>query len=125
MNTKRVNEMPRHCSVCDHPKQAVIDASLVNGEPFRDIARRYRLTASSIHRHRQSHLPEQLVRAEAAREVSKSSELFSRIGNLEAQAQRLGDKAESEGDLRTALAGVRELARLAELVVKINNQQSA
>ncbi|MGB4783228.1 MAG: terminase small subunit [Candidatus Acidiferrum sp.] len=48
--------------------------------------------------------------------------LLGQLRELNAQAQRLKEKAEREGDLRTALAAVRELCRIVELMAKLNGE---
>jgi hypothetical protein len=44
------------------------------------------------------------------------------LEELKSEAQRLKQKAEQEGDYRTALAAVRELCRIVELVAKLCGQ---
>jgi len=41
---------------------------------------------------------------------------------LKAEAKRIGKKAEAGGDLRTALAGIREMTRLVELMAKVSGE---
>ena len=100
--------MSRHCSVCDHPQRPAIDRELIEAKPFRNIAEHYRLTTSAVHRHRQSHLPQALVRAERTSKMIEASSLFTRLGDLEAHADRLRRKAEAGQDYRTALAAIRD-----------------
>ena len=45
--------------------------------------------------------------------------LMDKITQLEQEARRLGKKAEDAGDLRAAMAAVRELVRIVELLAKI------
>jgi len=43
--------MPRRCGVCTHANVAVIDAAIQKGYSFRQIARRFGLSKSSVARH--------------------------------------------------------------------------
>jgi hypothetical protein len=44
------------------------------------------------------------------------------LRSLTVEAQRLKEKAETAGDFRTALAAVRELCRIVELVAKLRGE---
>jgi hypothetical protein len=73
-------------------------------------------------RHQQAHLPAALVKATAAAEVVQADSLMDKVGQLEQEARRLGKKAEEAGDLRAALAAVRELVRIVELLAKLQGE---
>ena len=47
---------------------------------------------------------------------------MDQLRNLTSEAQRLKEKAETAGDYRTALAAVRELCRIVELVAKLRGE---
>lgn len=47
---------------------------------------------------------------------------MGKITQLEEEARRLGKKAEDAGDLRGALAAVRELVRIVELLARIQGE---
>ena len=48
--------------------------------------------------------------------------LMGQVEDLKSMARRLGKKAEDAGDLRGALAAVRELVRIVDLVAKLTGQ---
>ena len=87
------------------------------------MAARFTLSAGALFRHRQGHLPERLLNARDARETSKAKNLIAQIETLQTRAKQILEKAESGGDLRTALAGVKELSRLIELVARMTREQ--
>ncbi|MGB4784793.1 MAG: terminase small subunit, partial [Candidatus Acidiferrum sp.] len=62
------------------------------------------------------HLPEAIN----ATGMSQTDTVLEQLRRLNAQAQRLKEKAEQEGDLRTALAAVRELSRIVELTARLS-----
>jgi hypothetical protein len=64
------------------------------------------------------HLPEAIN----ATGISQTDSVLERLRELNAQAQRLKEKAERTGDLRTALAAVRELSRIVELIAKLRGE---
>ena len=113
--------MPRNCSICHHTMRDQIEAELLEKKPFKELASTFEVSSSALHRHAQSHLQERLIKAKDAAEIGKADDLVRQIETLKSKAGQILQKAESDGDLRTALAGVRELARLIELVAKMTS----
>src|SRR4051794_3551963 len=111
--------MPRVCTICTHPDRPAIDMMLVNGKPLRDIAGRFGTSKSALERHQVQHLPASLAEARRAEEAARADDLLGQLLGLQADARRIGKKAEDTGDLKTALAGVRELVRIVELTAKL------
>jgi hypothetical protein len=113
----------RPCSVCvaPAPDRARIEEELIAGKGFRAISRQSRQSRDSIRRHAAAHLPQRLAHAEEAERVA-GDDLLARLSEIEAEARRLGQKAESTGDLRAALQAVRELTRLCELVARLRGE---
>ena len=56
----------------------------------------------------------------AARDADRGQSLWTRLAALETDAERLKARAESDGDLRTALAAVRERTRLLDLAFRVD-----
>jgi hypothetical protein len=67
-------------------------------------------------------LPQSLVKAEAAREVASAGTLQAEMVALAADANRIRERAEHSGDLKTALQGLREVVRLLELKARITGE---
>ena len=44
--------MPRKCSICEHAQRADIDAALVRGDVYRDVARRFACSEHALFRHK-------------------------------------------------------------------------
>lgn len=110
--------MPRVCSICVHRRRDEIDSALLTGEPLRDIAGRVPVAKSALHRHK-GHLPATLVKARQAQEMARADGLAAELGTLASEARRLQAAAEAAGDLRTAIAALRELTRLIELRARV------
>jgi hypothetical protein len=110
--------MGRVCTICIHSRRAEIDKALMAGETFRNLAERVSLSPTALFRHR-DHLSQTLIKAKDAAEISHADHLLAELNELVAKARELRDKAEAGGDLRTALAGIRELTRLIELRARI------
>ncbi len=114
--------MPRKCTVCEHPQAEEINTALLNGVSLRNIAERYSVSKTALHRHKESHLPADLVKAREAREIAKADSLLDQVIELRDKALSILAKAEQAGDLRTALQGVREAKGCLELLAKLQGE---
>ena len=114
--------MPRKCSVCGHEQRQAIDRALIDGESFRNIAERFGTSVTALTRHKASHLPERMTRAKRAEEVSAADDLLKHSRALWGKATSLLVKAETAGDLRTALQGVREARGCLELYARLSGE---
>jgi hypothetical protein len=106
--------MPKPCSVCTHRQRDEIDSRLIAGEAITRIAKAFAIPESNLRRHK-THLARVLARSEQAR----AEDLMQHILHLRDEAKRLQAAAEQRGDVRTAIAALRELTRLAELLARI------
>ena len=129
--------MSRVCTVCRHPERKAIETALIARESLRDIESRFGTKRSSVDRHKAKCLAETLSRATAAANaahsetltaqvqassaanVAHADDLIAQVHKLAADAQRIATAAEASKDFRTALAGVRELTRIVELLAKL------
>jgi hypothetical protein len=111
--------VPRTCTVCVHDGRAAIDAALVAGTALRDIARHHAVSKDALFRHRSDHIPAQLAKAQDAAEVAQADDLLREVRALRGKAYSLLLKAEAAGDIRTALAGIREARGCLELLAKL------
>ena len=113
----------RTCAVCSHPDRAAIDAALVEGQQSeRAIARQWRVSRTALQRHRGAHLPAHLAKAKAAVDVAHADTLLTQLVDLQEKASGILTKAEQDGELRTALAAVREVRGCMELLGRLTQQ---
>ena len=110
--------MPRTCTICTHESAPEIDRALLDGEPYRSIAKRYGASASAVLRHRE-HLPNQLVKAHEAEEITQADTLLEQVKSLQTRALNILDRADEAGDLKTALSAIREARSNLELLGKL------
>lgn len=111
--------MPRVCTICTHPQREALEAALVAGTPNRRIAAQHDVTEQALRRHAATHLPARLAQAHAAAEVLNADRLLAGLAELQAKALRILERAEEAGDLRTALAGIREARGCIETAAKL------
>lgn len=115
--------MPRTCTVCTHPDRPAIDAALIANESLRNIAKRHGVSAAALFRHR-DHLAGALVQAKAAEDVSHADDLLAQVRDLQARALTILDTAEGAGDLKVALAAIREARGCIELFGRLAGELS-
>jgi hypothetical protein len=112
--------MPRRCSVCTHPEVEKINAALVAGDSsFLAIAALFGVSDSALRRHKKNHLPATLARAQDAAEVAQADDLLGQVKELRDKAYGILLKAEAAGELRTALAAIREARGCLELLARL------
>lgn len=114
--------MGRKCSICEHSQADTINKELISGTPFRNIAEQFQVSTTSLHNHKSKHLPADLVKAQDAHEVARADSLLVHVQELQQKALSLLDKAETAGDLKTALAGVREARSCIELLARLQGE---
>jgi hypothetical protein len=114
--------MPPTCTVCRHPDRRQVDAWLIDHLPFRTIVDRTALSKGALIRHYDDHLPETLAQAKAAAEVARADDLLTQVKALRGKAIQLLQRAEANGDYRTALAGIREARGCIELLLEVEGR---
>lgn len=98
--------MARTCTICAHGKRPAINRALAARESFRDIAKRFHVTPSSLSRHMDRHMLPQLAER-AAEEGAESSTILERLATYAAQLERIAEKAETSP--KNAIAAIRAL----------------
>ena len=114
--------MPRVCTVCTNPEREAIDRLLVSGASIRETSALYRVSEDALSRHKQEHLPKQLMKAQEATEIAQADDLLRELRALHAKAISLLLQAEKIGDYRTALSGIREARGCLELMAKLQHE---
>jgi hypothetical protein len=60
------------CTICSHPERKSIDRAIVNGDTLQNIAKKYQVGYTSIHRHKESgHVSKYMIAAKE-RELVKN-----------------------------------------------------
>lgn len=116
--------MARQCAVCRHPDRAAIEAALVDGASYRDVARRWGMHHSTVHRHKR-HMVEAIAAAVTERqavEVQHAHGVLDRLQRLQWVAQKVLGEALRRKDRRTALAAVGRVRELLALEAELTGQ---
>lgn len=92
--------MGRTCTVCSHKDVDEINRLLLTGTSFRDIAGQFDLSKTALARHKESHIPELLLKSEDIKEVVNADNLLAQLQEARTSALDLLDKAIAVGDTK-------------------------
>lgn len=121
----------RACHTCEHERRPEIELRLANGAPVRVVAAKYGVSKDSLYRHRQLHMPAELVtqlqatgrRANPAdlQELKRteSEGLLQNLVHERARQQRIADKAEAIDDFANATRASVAALKSSELIAKL------
>ncbi len=119
--------MARHCTVCKHPDQSLIDEQLLSGQTLRDMARQWCLSKTALGRHKTEHLRPATQAVELhnfpneqrSAGAHQTGDLFSRAEDLLNGSEVILQQASEHGDARLALMGVKEVRGCIELLARM------
>jgi hypothetical protein len=115
--------MARPCTICLHPHREAIDKALVEGQAIRAIMRHFAgADRGAIARHQKAHLSPALMKVAQRREERHNMSLLDRLESLIARCEAILETSEQSGSVAQALATVRELRGLYELVGKVTGE---
>ncbi len=114
--------MARACTICEHLERDSIDAAHVCGESAPAIAARYGVSASAVYRHCKRHLSAALAAMQTEAQADRRASLLDRIEGLIERAETLYSAAAEEGKASQALATLKELRGLLELLGKATGE---
>src|SRR5262245_27140700 len=118
--------MPRSCTVCRHPECQALETRLLAGAAsMRAVALGSGLSPSAVRRHMANHLPTVLLKAHESERVLHAGTLSDHIRELYQRSGLILKNAETAGDARTALAAVRELRGIIDLVARLTAKDSS
>jgi len=118
-----MERMARTCSVCSHPAHLDIDAALLGAGgarlSHREVAARWGLSRASVQRHAGAHIAPVMRAVAEQAGVLHAENLLQKLGSLYERTVRMLDQAEAAGDLRTAVAAVREARGTVETFARV------
>jgi hypothetical protein len=114
--------MARNCTVCDSAGRDAIDRELVAGRSMRSIAQRHGVGEYAVARHRDNHLSAALVATVRNSEGRRARTLLSRVEGIVSEAESILTGAKDSGKVSAALAAIRELRGLYELLGRLTGE---
>lgn len=114
--------MPPTCTICRHEKREEIDQALLEGTPFRNIAKRYGTSTTALFRHRKTDIPTALMKAKEVKEVRNADTLLERLKSLSNEAREILTEARKSKNHTIALNAIGRVEKLMELEAKLLGQ---
>lgn len=114
--------MAQACRCCHHPERDAIDAALVSGASMTEVAERFGVSRSSASRHSLRHLSAALAAVRTQTQEDTRANLLQRIETLIDRGEVMFAAASSEGKATQALAVLKELRSLLELLGKATGE---
>jgi len=108
--------MGRQCTVCAHKDLEEINRLLLCSDSYRDIARQFGLSKDALARHKESHIPKELLKSNDIQEIAKADVLLVQLGEIREKTLSLLDKAEQAADTRVYGAPVAYLREVREQI---------
>jgi hypothetical protein len=103
--------MGRLCTICSHAERKAINGALVGIEPLRTIESRWSVSKTALLRHKKSHLPATLVKAEAAAAAAEGDSLLVRYEQASRATSAILEEARTAGRKDNSLA-LKAIARV-------------
>src|SRR5437870_2552969 len=103
------------CVTCAHPDLAVIDAELVAGVPYQELANRYGMSRMSLLRHHRSHTGQELAVLTPVKKITAGMSALERVEAIYAGLYSVWQGAEANGQVGVMVTLARELRPMIEL----------
>lgn len=116
--------MPRVCTICTHDQRQAIDAALLRGDSFRDIARQFHASKDALSRHKHDHLGERMAKVAAGHaeaDVRTAIDVVTQLSTINEAALTVLSEAKAAGDGALALQAIDRIQRQIELQAKLIN----
>jgi hypothetical protein len=117
--------MPQTCTICRHERREDIDRSLLDGESFRNIARRTGTSTTALHRPKAQHIPKNLVLAKHTAEELHAGTLFERLRAVGRVTQEILLEARGTKNHLIALQAIGRIERQIELEARFLGELDA
>jgi hypothetical protein len=111
--------MPRVCTVCTHSQRPAIERALVADVALRNIAEQFGTSPQALLRHRATHLPSQLAKAQEAENVAQALDMVQQLKAINAATLAVLKEARERHDGDLALKAVDRVQRQIELQAKL------
>ncbi len=111
--------MPRACNVCQHTQRAAIDRDLAAGKPLRDLSALFRVSEDSLARHRDSHLPQVVVKAQEQEDVRQALDVVAQLKANNGVTMQILHEARQQRNPDVALRAVDRIQKQIELQAKL------
>ncbi len=107
------------CTICASTFRESVDHELLSGLPLRDIAGRFGVSRSSLHRHRKTCIADAIAKADISSEAVTAARLVAELEALRGVTLRVLDEARTAQNHNVALSAIARLEKQAELIARL------
>ena len=111
--------MTRTCTICKHKQLEKINKHLIDGETYRYIAKNFGLTVASVKRHKDSHIPQLLLKSKEITDLADANNLAHYLNAEYLDIKNIKQKAIAEGNYSLALKAIDRSLKTIEIVAKV------
>src|SRR6266567_3655106 len=111
--------MPRTCTICSHAERATIEAAIVAGTPYRDIALHFSVGHMSVARHADGHIAEAIKHAQVAKEEAQTLDVVRQLVTINTVTLAILKEARDTKENNLALQAVDRVMKQLELQAKL------
>ncbi len=111
--------MPRTCTICSSEKRAEIEAAIVAGTSYRNIAERYGTSPPAITRHAAEHIAQEVKQSQAAKEEMQGLDVVKQLKTINAVTLAILQEARAEKRNGMALFAIDRVCKQLELQAKL------
>lgn len=119
----------RPCTVCQHPKRDEIDKLLIPSDAnFAAISRDFAVSEDALGRHKESHIPNELLKSNDIQEIAKADVLLGQLNEAREKTLSLLDKAEKAANTRAygpPVAYLKEIREQIKLLAELEGRLAA
>ncbi len=110
------------CQICKHDEVNKINEQLISGVAARQVAREFGFNHVSVSRHKNKHLPEQLIKAKSLEEEGQAEDLLHKLDTIYTRAWSIVEKAETDKKYTASVSALKECRSCLELIGKLLGQ---
>ena len=112
--------MSRTCTVCKHPDIENINQELITcNDSYRNIAERFGISATSLVRHKKTHISDTIAKAKDVADRLQGDSLLDRIKNINRETLEILKAARDGNDHDIALKAIARIEKQIELQARL------
>jgi len=111
--------MARACICCQHAQRNEIERQLAAGQSLRDLSALFRVSEDSLARHRDSHLPQAVQKAQEQEDVRQALDVVAQLKAINSVTMQILHEARQQKNPDIALKAIDRIERQITLQAKL------
>jgi hypothetical protein len=111
--------MSRTCTICTNEQRATIEAAIVAGTPYRDIALQFSVGHMSVARHADGHIAEAISQAQEAKDEAQALDVVKQLKVINSVTLNILKEARTAKESTLALQAIDRVHKQLELQAKL------